>query len=109
MTPPDAAPPHNGPRPPWNGTMNGSNFSGGSSCTGGRDCAALPGDVAPPLSGVACLCCRASVTGWSQKLTSGSTPAAARCTGKRSYWVLYGAIYGRTHSQASETGWRDCG
>lgn len=42
MTPPEAAPPHSGPLPPWKGIMNGSSLSGGSICTVGRDCAVPP-------------------------------------------------------------------
>ena len=54
----------------------------------------LPGAEGASLSGVARRCSRASVTGQSHRLGSAATPAAARCTARRSYCVLYGAICG---------------
>ena len=85
---PEAAPPHIAPLPPWKGIMKGSSLSGGRSWHAGLDCTDVPGESAPCESREPCFWLRAKLTYWSHRLTSGAMPAAARWTGRRSYWVL---------------------
>ena len=61
-----------------------------------------PGTMLASESGVACTCALASVTGWSHRLGSTATPAAAMWLPSRSYCVLYGASCSHAVSYASD-------